>query len=327
MSGALGASSSQAATAMLRHRSPKSAVSNHSVRMIARVTTNSTDASRRTTNGSYYSALSAIMGSSRDARRAGRYPQTSTRPPSPQPPARSSCIGRRQPEQQRGHEGRPLASAAPTPITTPIATSINDSRITMRMTSLRCAPSAMRMPISVVRRVTLYDISPNRPIDATSSARPPKSAYAFAKTRSCAKRRFDLLGLRRHVHQRHVRIDLTDRFANRADTPSWIAGCADHERHRADRTLHVRHVHRRRRGVAHAVVLHVADDADDFDLSAGFRAVPNRWPDADSRREELPHRRLVDHRHLRARLGCRARSSRVRDQRNLHRLEEIGERR
>ena len=47
----------------------------------------------------------------------------------------------------------------------------------------------MRMPISRVRRETLYDIRPNSPIAATKSAMPPKSVYACASTFSCAKRR------------------------------------------------------------------------------------------------------------------------------------------
>ena len=46
---------------------------------------------------------------------------------------------------------------------------------TMCNTVCCCAPNAMRMPISVVRRVTLYDISPNRPIAATSRASRPNS--------------------------------------------------------------------------------------------------------------------------------------------------------
>ena len=51
------------------------------------------------------------------------------------------------------------------------------------------APMAMRMPISRVRRDTLYDIKPNRPIAATNKAMPPKSVYACARTFSCANRR------------------------------------------------------------------------------------------------------------------------------------------
>ena len=63
---------------------------------------------------------------------------------------------------------RPDASAMTTPRTTPTATSTIDSRITSRSTSCRCAPSAMRMPISLVRRATLYDISPKSPIAAST---------------------------------------------------------------------------------------------------------------------------------------------------------------
>ena len=47
----------------------------------------------------------------------------------------------------------------------------------------------MRIPISRVRRETLYDISPNRPMAATNTATAPKSRYACARTFSWANRR------------------------------------------------------------------------------------------------------------------------------------------
>ena len=50
---------------------------------------------------------------------------------------------------------RPAQSIAPRPSTMPMATSRIDSLITMPTTVLRWAPSAMRTPISLVRRATL----------------------------------------------------------------------------------------------------------------------------------------------------------------------------
>ena len=42
------------------------------------------------------------------------------------------------------------------------------------------APSAMRMPISLRRRVTVYDITPYRPSAASSNASPPKNPDSVA---------------------------------------------------------------------------------------------------------------------------------------------------
>ena len=52
------------------------------------------------------------------------------------------------------------ASDASTPTTSPIPTSTSASHSTSHSTPRPCAPSAMRMPISFVRRATPYDITP-----------------------------------------------------------------------------------------------------------------------------------------------------------------------
>ena len=84
-------------------------------------------------------------------------------------------VGGGKPEEQSG-TNRPAASAAARPTTMPRSTSVIDSLITRRSTWRLSAPSAMRMPISFVRRATLYDISPKRPIEAMSMASPPNIA-------------------------------------------------------------------------------------------------------------------------------------------------------
>ena len=94
---------------------------------------------------------------------------------------------------------------------TPIATRIIDSRITSRSTSCRCAPSAMRMPISFVRRDTLYDISPNSPIDGEQQREPAEQRVGLREQLLLREAPLDLLDLRRHVRQRQVRIDLPAR--------------------------------------------------------------------------------------------------------------------
>ena len=55
---------------------------------------------------------------------------------------------------------RVAAQAAPMPTNTPTITSASDSRTTIQSTPRGSAPSAMRSPISPVRRSTLKDISP-----------------------------------------------------------------------------------------------------------------------------------------------------------------------
>ena len=175
----------------------------------------------------------------------------------------------------------PAPSAIARPAAIPMATRIADSRSTRRRTSPRCAPSAMRMPISL-RRDTLYDISPNRPIEARSRARPPKRAY-LREQLFLRKALFDLLDLRRHVHQRQVGIDLTHRLADARRDARWRRRRPHLEHGAAEPRLRARHVHRRRRVVTDAVVARVAQHADDLELIAVL----------DARSEAAPERALV----------------------------------
>src|SRR5215831_21156798 len=60
-------------------------------------------------------------------------------------------------------------SAIGRPIANPIIASNRTSRSTIQRTVSRCAPSAIRIPISLVRRATAYDVAPYNPTHAITS--------------------------------------------------------------------------------------------------------------------------------------------------------------
>ena len=66
------------------------------------------------------------------------------------------------------------------PNTSPAAVSLNASPATSRNTLEAVAPSAIRTPISAVRRVTMYASTPYSPITATTGQRRPCSSFAAA---------------------------------------------------------------------------------------------------------------------------------------------------
>ncbi len=70
------------------------------------------------------------------------------------------------------------------PAASPMTSSRDASLMTMRVTSARFAPSAMRMPISLRRRATMYDMTPYRPMTASTTASGPKNADSVAISRS-----------------------------------------------------------------------------------------------------------------------------------------------
>ncbi len=76
------------------------------------------------------------------------------------------------------HFAEITASTAPT--TSPMPTIIAASRITIRNTSARCAPIAIRTPISFLRCATMYEITPYNPITASNPASPPKNPVRVA---------------------------------------------------------------------------------------------------------------------------------------------------
>ena len=81
---------------------------------------------------------------------------------------------------------RAVDTAAPSPIARPMPIRRATSPITIRSTRPGSAPSAVRIPISFRRQVTLYAITPYSSIIARSSASPPKNPESVASSRSLA---------------------------------------------------------------------------------------------------------------------------------------------
>jgi len=74
----------------------------------------------------------------------------------------------------------------PAPRARPATSSVAALRRIIAVTSARCAPSAMRMPISLVRTATVYDITPYSPIIASTTASAPKNPESVASSRSAS---------------------------------------------------------------------------------------------------------------------------------------------
>ena len=70
------------------------------------------------------------------------------------------------------------------PNSNPINTRLKAPRMTRRTTVGRPAPSAMRIPISLVRRATAYAVTPYNPIAASSRATLPNKPARLATARS-----------------------------------------------------------------------------------------------------------------------------------------------
>jgi hypothetical protein len=107
-----------------------------------------------------YSQRSAAIGSTRAARRAGTNPasaaaQTITATATPIATG-SAALN----PNNWCSTTRPNPHAAPRPSATPTATIHSVSRIAIHSTLPCDAPSAMRIPISLVRRAIEYDITP-----------------------------------------------------------------------------------------------------------------------------------------------------------------------
>lgn len=106
------------------------------------------------------SARSATVGASRDARRAGIHAASRlTIPSAPTPIAIDAGSHGVRPNSRLAAQ-RHAAIASTTPMITPTLSSTPDSPSTIRTTLRGSAPSAIRIPISTFRRVTMYDITP-----------------------------------------------------------------------------------------------------------------------------------------------------------------------
>jgi hypothetical protein len=92
-------------------------------------------------------------------------------------------------------------------------------------------------------------------------------AYACANS-SLRRRRFSTVRLGGDVHQRQVRIDLPDRFADRADDGDRIADGPQLKDRRGQTRLERGTYMRRRRGSRTLSVLRVAQNADNLELPA-----------------------------------------------------------
>ena len=127
---------------------------------------------------------SAVNGSRRDARLAGRYAARTAATRSKR--AATAVVTGSVAVKPKNIDSteREAAQASGTPASAPKMTSRIASLTTMPMTVLLCAPSAMRIPISVVRRATLYASKPYRPTDARMSASTPNPLASVAIIRS-----------------------------------------------------------------------------------------------------------------------------------------------
>jgi predicted GNAT superfamily acetyltransferase len=109
---------------------------------------------------SSYSLRSAIIGSTRIARRAGTMPAATASPMVAATTAVSVAGSAARVSNSRPAINRPPASVPPTPISTPIPVSVMARRSTSPNTDARLAPSARRRPISGMRWLTAYQIEP-----------------------------------------------------------------------------------------------------------------------------------------------------------------------
>src|SRR5436190_1094474 len=127
---------------------------------------------------------SATVGASLEARRAGNHvASTLAKPSTPMASANDDASNGVKPYSSAAAY-RSVTPASTRPMAKPIANNTPHSANIMRMMVRGAAPSAMRTPISIRRRVTRYDITPYSPIAATSMARTPKHPDSQAIKRS-----------------------------------------------------------------------------------------------------------------------------------------------
>jgi hypothetical protein len=132
-----------------------------------------------------YSWRNAAIGSIRDALRAGKYAASNPATPSSRTelPMIPGSAGFKPNNIDATH--RDAAQAIGSPAAIPTTTSRTAPLTTMTISRVRFAPNAMRMPISLVRRATLYAINPYSPMQANSNASILKPLARVAIMRSC----------------------------------------------------------------------------------------------------------------------------------------------
>src|SRR5439155_3696952 len=127
---------------------------------------------------------SATVGASLEARRAGNHVASTLARPSPLMASAKDDASNGVKPYSSPAAYRSVTPASTRPMAKPIANNTPHSANIIRMTVRGSAPSAMRTPISIRRRVTRYDITPYSPIAATSMARTPKHPDSQAIKRS-----------------------------------------------------------------------------------------------------------------------------------------------
>ena len=137
--------------------------------------------------GRTHSFRNVTIGSTFVARRAG-IQQASERHARQQQRDRheGQRIGRADAVQQSLDQARERITAASKPVARPRPVSNSPCLSISRNTSPRPAPSAMRMPISRVRRLTAYDITPYKPTPASSNAINPNRLVNVEAMRAAA---------------------------------------------------------------------------------------------------------------------------------------------
>src|SRR5205809_462797 len=127
---------------------------------------------------------SATAGASLEARRAGNQVANTLAKPSPLMASAKDDASSGVNPYSSAAAYLSVTPASTTPMAIPMANSTPHSANIMRITVRGSAPSAMRTPISIRRRVTRYDITPYSPIAAISMASTPKNPDNQAINRS-----------------------------------------------------------------------------------------------------------------------------------------------
>ena len=177
---------------------------------------------------------------------------------------------------------RPVARAVSTPMATPITTSIMDSPITRRdhvrtaRAERHADPDFIRAPRHAVRHQA------KEAHRRDQHGERPEHRVRLREHALLLQVLVDLIGLRRDVKHRQIRIDLPHRLPDRVHRRRGIRRRADVE-HRRRPCLQVRDVHRRWDLVADALVFRVAQHADDLELRCSAQRSCRNAGRADAR--------------------------------------------
>ena len=280
------------------------------------------------------SFLSTIIGSTALARRAGTKAAAADTASMMTPATTDqSRVPHRRVGQQALREPRRWRTTPTRPIAAPRAASRRPSPSTRLITRPASAPSARRTPMSRIRDETEYESMPYTPIAASSSAAPANEASSVALNRGRDDGRADplveghrVIDGQRRVDRRHCRAHRRQQRRRRA------ARLDDHHRVRI-RELQIGRVEIRPVrpiGLIHALVLHVARDADDLDRTRRIRERPGRRAEPDALADgilagpEPARARFVHDRDRRAARAIGGRERPAGEDRDAERAEVVG---